>query len=79
MLQRIKWLSITACLLIASCGPDIDSKKLGLSPADKAKFDSSLSQGNLFLTLGIVAVVVGVAILLVGVWFQMKKAKARIK
>lgn len=75
MLQRIKLHFLAVSLLLCSCGPDIDSRKLGLSPADKVKFDSSLSQGNLFLTLGIIAMALGIGILLVGVWYQMKKKR----
>jgi hypothetical protein len=68
-------------LLVSSCGPEIDSKKLGLSKADQQSYDSHLANANLGYTIGIVAVVLLPVVGGAGIWYEMrkKKAKARVK
>lgn len=54
------------------------SDRLGLSPADRKRFDETVATGDFYLYLGIGSIVVGVVIFLAGmVYYYSKKKKAK--
>lgn len=64
-------------LLLCSCTPTPDAKKLGLSPAQAKEFEKNIAEGNLSLTIGIVMLVLSVVVIAFGIWYQYFRKKAK--